>query len=203
MERLTEHNTNTAAEYNRIFHDRKKAGIHWNDARRWKRLLKFYRGGTLLDIGTLDSFVPIYAKAKHPESEIVAVDIADEAVQAMAHQYPDIDYRVEDLYHLSFPDGHFSYVVLGEVLEHLEQPKDAIAEAARVTGKGYLAISTPLSEHRERGAVDGDHHLWSFAMQDIITMLKSYGRVSTALLGSRYFPSYKYAWPTIIAYCKR
>lgn len=49
-----------------------------------------------------------------------------------------------DAHHLPFPDGAFDVVILSEVLEHLPNDSDAIAEANRVLrAGGTLAVTVP------------------------------------------------------------
>lgn len=204
MKRLATENTNTAAVYDEIYGQRKIKGPDWSDLRRWKKLLRFFRGGKILDSGCLDSNIPIIAKAILPKCEAWGIDIAAETIADMQRMYPDIAYLVMDLYHTKFKDDYFDYIVMGEVIEHLEDPVAAIKEAMRILKpKGYLAISTPLDEAKEPGAVDGEHHLWSFTIEDLMALLKPYGGVKTSILGSQHFPTYKYAWPVLITWTKK
>lgn len=204
MKRLNLENNNTPAEYDEIFIKRKIAGANWQDLRRWKKLLRFFKGGNLIDIGCLDSNIPPVAKALSPKSNVWGIDVAETAIHHMQQQYPYVDYRVMDLYKIEFPDNHFDYAVMGEVIEHLEDPKAAIKEAMRILKPGgRLALSTPLNEEAEPGAVDHIHHIWSYSLQDIFDLLKPYGGVDTSVLSSQHFPTYKYAWPSIIAWVKK
>lgn len=204
MQRLVEQNINTPQEYNRIFKVRQKKGVDLVDLRRWKELLKYYKGGKLLDMGCLDSLVPIMAKGIHPKAEVWGLDHAEEAVQEMQAQYRQIHYHVGDIYDTKFRDGYFNYVVMGEVLEHLENPEWAIKEAVRTLTKGgTLAISTPLDEAKEVGAVDHERHLWSFTQEDLREMLEPYGKVEFKVLRSIKKPEYIYCWPQLLAWVKR
>ncbi|MFZ2152250.1 MAG: methyltransferase domain-containing protein, partial [Minisyncoccia bacterium] len=100
-----------------------------------------------------------------------------------------------------FQDGAFDYAVLGEVIEHLENPQGAIDEAMRILKKGgTLAISTPLEEAIEPGAVDAHRHLWSFSENDLKQMLSKHGEVKFSVVGSQFFPTYKYRWKTLFAF---
>lgn len=204
MKRLVQENKNTAEEYNMIFFDRLKKGVDQQDVRRWKRLVKPFRGGRLLDSGCLDSHIPVLAKLRHKDADVWGIDIAEQAIAAMKDLYPFVNYEVRDVYDTKFEDGYFDYVVMGEVLEHLEEPARAIQEAMRILKpKGTLALSVPLDEAKERGAVDAIHHIWSYTMKDILDVLMPYGRVKTGLLGSQYFPVYRYAWPIVLAFVRK
>lgn len=202
MERLATKNINSAKEYNRIYKIRAEKEPDQFDIRRWNLLLKFYHRGRLIDLGCLDSLVPILAKAIHPRAEIWGLDIASEALEEMQMKYPKILYHQGDLYDTKFRDGYFDYVVLGEVLEHLERPQDAINEAFRILKyKGTLAISVPLNEAIEPGAVDHERHLWSFTHQDLIKLVSPY-KPQFKVLGSQFKP-YKYHFPNLICWVKK
>ena len=202
MERLVQKNINTGEEYDSIYFRRQKERIDEFDLRRWKKLLRYYYGGRLLDVGCLDSLIPMMAKNKYPKSEIWGIDIAENAIQAMRKKYPIIQWRVRNLYKTEFASASFDYVILGEVLEHLESPEKALQEMMRILApKGILALSTPLNESIEPGAVDKERHLWSFSAGDMYHLLSSYGRVKIKKISSRWFPTYKYHFPNLIAYC--
>lgn len=190
---------NSPKEYDRIFKVRREQGVDSQDKRRWKKLLKFYKGGDLLDIGCLDSVIP----AKIYPNRYFGIDLSEEVISRMEVYHPYAWFYVQDLYKMKFSKNRFNYIVMGEVLEHLEDPKKAIKEATRVLKPGgVLALSTPLEE-TELGEVDKERHLWSFSKQDMFDLLSPYGEVTVKRLGSEWFPRYKYHFPTIIAYCKK
>ena len=203
MERLLEGmGKNSSQEYDRIYFQREKQGVDAFDQKRWKNLLKYYKGGRLVDLGCLDSLVPVFAKEKHKDAEVWGIDVAEEAIKAMREKYPYVYYEVGDVYHTRFPKNYFSYAVAGELIEHLEKPEEFIKEAFRILKSGgILAISTPLEE--EKGAIDFDRHVWSYKEDDLRTMLEDYGEVWLREMGSQYFPRYQYHPRIILAYCKK
>lgn len=202
MIRLNYKNKNTPEEYNRIYAERSLCPVDEDDYERWKKLLKHYKGGSLLDMGCLDSLCSILAYGMY-QDDVWGIDIAEEAIRGMQERFPEVQYKNYDLTSTPFSDGQFDYVILGEVIEHLEYPQKAIAEAFRLLKPGgVLALSTPLEEAREKGAVDGDHHMWSFSKKDIEEMLRHFKKVRTTTMRSRLFP-YKYRFPVIIAYATK
>lgn len=55
-----------------------------------------------------------------------------------------VDFHLEDVQELTFPDARFDKVLLTEVIEHVPRPDRAIAETARVLRPGgLLVVSTP------------------------------------------------------------
>lgn len=195
MIRLIEKNINTEIEYNRIYKVRKNKTDDW-DQKRWDQLLKYYKGGRLVDLGCLDSLIPQMAKDRHPRSEVWGFDHAGEAIEDMQQKFPKILYHIGDLYDTRFNTGYFDYVVLGEVLEHMDDPMRVIKEALRVLRhRGTLAISVPYNEAREPGAVDADRHIWSFTEDDF----KDLPNVEIEILYSKK----EYHYPNILVWAKK
>lgn len=208
MKRLANQNLNTLEKYKQIFQARiNKSEYHWFDLKRWHKLLKYYKSGDLLDIGSLDSVLPYWASKQSPNSEIYALDCVQEVVNFYNKNkfsaYPNIKYVYGNVYSLPFRKEKFSYAVMGQLLEHLEEPARAIQEAMRVLKpNGVLALSVPLEE-TALGEVDKEHHLWSIAKEDIKLLLKPFGKVKIKILRSQYFPIYKYNFPHILAYVRK
>jgi 2-polyprenyl-3-methyl-5-hydroxy-6-metoxy-1,4-benzoquinol methylase len=73
---------------------------------------------------------------------IAAVDISAEAVEFTAARLPNVAVSRESVLDLPFADGEFDLVLCLEVLEHLDDPRAAAAELARV-GSGRVVISVP------------------------------------------------------------
>lgn len=194
MQRLPGKLHNTAQVYDSIFQAR-RAGPGWDDERRWRRMLEYYDGGRLIDLGCLDSGIGEMVWWQNYQG----VDIAANAIEEMNRGRGC--YEVGDVYNLRYEDQTFDYAVMGQVIEHLEYPQRAIEEALRVLkSEGILALSTPLEEIREPGAVDLENHIWSFSKEDIKEMTAPHAKkIKMKVLGSRWFP-YKYYWPTLIAW---
>ena len=182
MERLAKENLNTPQEYDEIFKDRQTKKVDKYDLKRWNLLSKYFTGGKLIDIGCLDSLIPVMMKIKHPSSEVYGLDHAEEAIKFLQQEYPMVTYLKRDLYNTGFPKEYFNYAIMGEVIEHLEDPEKAIKEAMRILKpRGTLALSTPMNEAVESGAVDGIHHLWSFEVKDIKQILSQFGKVKVTI----------------------
>ena len=193
---------NSKAEYGRIFKAR-QGTRDFQDMRRWKKLLSKFNGGVLVDVGCLDSMIIPLAHAKYPAGKniYVGVDNADGVVTAMSRKYPYAYFHNTSIYDKNtLMDVGADYIVMGEVLEHLEEPRRAIEVVmSKLKPGGVLALSVPWEE-TELGEVDKERHIWSFSPGDIDELLKPYGRVIIQRLGSRWFP-YRYAFPSIVAFC--
>ena len=205
MKRLLEGlGENSPEGYDTIFDIRSIKGVDEHDLKRWKRLVKFYRGGRFIDLGCLDSLAPVIIKEQYPKEEVWGIDVAKNAIEQMQERFPFVFYQVGDVYDTRFPDSYFSYAVCGEVMEHLDDPHKFIEETMRILKRGgTLAVSVPLGEEKEIGAVDGDRHVWSYEIEDAYELFGKYGKVTTKITGSDYFPKYVYRWPTLYIYVQK
>lgn len=71
-----------------------------------------------------------------------ASDIDPELVKLTSARVPNVTSNTESIYKLPHKDNEFDLVFTLEVLEHLENPEQAILELKRVTNK-YLILSVP------------------------------------------------------------
>jgi SAM-dependent methyltransferase len=77
--------------------------------------------------------------------EVTSTDVSPEAVELLRERAPGVVLEA-DLASLPFEDERFDAAVLGEVLEHIEDDRGALAEVARVLRPhGVLALSVPAN----------------------------------------------------------
>lgn len=84
---------------------------------------------------------------------VTGIDLAEGAIAEATRRTPeaaDATFRVGDAYALDAEEGSYDVVLLLDMLEHVERPGDAIAEAARVVRPGGVVLfhtfnKTPLA----------------------------------------------------------
>jgi SAM-dependent methyltransferase len=110
--------------------------------------------GKVLDVGGGDGYIA--GLMRDAGCDVTVLDISTRRLRRARHAGFDTDEG--DAERLPYPDDAFDCVVLGEVLEHLDRPGVALAEAFRVS-RDRVVASFPLfgwedPTHRWRIAVD-------------------------------------------------
>lgn len=126
-----------------------------------------------LDIGCGDAY--LIAQIQHLCDEVFGLDSEPHAV-ALANQIlADWQYCkvvVGSCYELPFEDRSFDVVLLTDVIEHLKQPSNCLAEIARVlTDSGHLIITTPKFRNDRKW---DDRHEKEYSPEEFETLLRVY-----------------------------
>lgn len=137
-------------------------------------ILRGIRPATLLDIGSGRGAFLWPCLQAFPNLSIVAIDpdekrIADiNAVQKGGIQ--QVWGQTMEVTHLEFPDKSFDTITFLEVLEHLPNPQQAIAEVVRVAQR-FVVLSVPAY------ADDNPEHLYQFSQATITQFFEEAGAV--------------------------
>ncbi|MEK6250923.1 MAG: class I SAM-dependent methyltransferase [Actinomycetota bacterium] len=91
-------------------------------------------------------------------ARVAAVDLSAEAVEFTARRFPAVEVTRESVLELPFEDGAFELVICLEVLEHLEDPRAAIAELARGSNRDDV-VSVPHEPWFRLGSMLRGKHL--------------------------------------------
>ncbi len=84
--------------------------------------------------------------------------------------------RHGDLYQLPLPDDAFDVAVMHQVLHYMEDPVDALAEAARVLRPGGLLLIADLAPHALEDLRRDHAHRWlGFADEQVAAWLRAAG----------------------------
>lgn len=99
---------------------------------------------SILDVGCGEGVLTHKWAQRLGDGRIVGIDLDDEGLKAEweKRQRPNLEYRVQEATTLPFEDGEFELVSAIEVLEHVPEPANTIAEMARVSNK-WLLVSVP------------------------------------------------------------
>jgi 2-polyprenyl-3-methyl-5-hydroxy-6-metoxy-1,4-benzoquinol methylase len=148
---------------------------------RVRRVLGLLRGlapQSLLDVGSGRGTFLWPLLESFPELAVTAIDhdarrAAD--LQAVSRGgVARLSAAEMDASRLTFPDGHFDGVTLLEVLEHLERPEAAAAEALRVASR-FIVASVPSQED------ENPDHIHLFGRESLAALFTRAGarRVTT------------------------
>lgn len=93
-----------------------------------------------------------------------------------------------------FPSKTFDVVIAGEVIEHMEDPKDLVHEMARICKPGGWMVISTVDTTCEQAIAHGPYpeHIWEFTKEDLIGLFKRYGETEYRLVGNYH-----------VIYCKR
>lgn len=97
---------------------------------------------SVLDAGCGEGVVTGYLATELPAAAVAGVDARPAAVAEFRRRNPALEAFRCDLYGLPFADRSFELVIATEVLEHLERPRAALRELARVAGR-HLYLTVP------------------------------------------------------------
>jgi SAM-dependent methyltransferase len=111
----------------------------------------FPEGSNVLEAGCGVGAQTKIIAPKNPSSNIISIDISSESIvaaqqliQSMGIQ--NVTFQQADIFNLPFQDETFDSVILCFVLEHLQQPQEALKELKRVLKTGGTMM-----------AIEGDH----------------------------------------------
>ncbi|MHB1002441.1 MAG: class I SAM-dependent methyltransferase [Thermoleophilia bacterium] len=144
------------------------------------RIDKYRDSGRLLDIGFGGGDFLYFMK--ECGWDVSGVDYNEKMVE-LAREEMGIDARVGQLEDAAFDEGSFDVVTLWGVLEHVQSPRQTVAEINRVTGDGALLViytqNAAAPEARLLGPdwfiYEAPRHLYSFNADNLTRMLESEG----------------------------
>ena len=150
-------------------------------------------GRRVLDLGCRDGAL---TRAYTEGNDVVGVD-ADREALAEAEQL-GIETHWADLDEpLPFEDASFDVVVAGELLEHLRDPRQTVAEARRVLRPGGTLVGSVPNAYRLKNRLrfltgrppeDDPTHLQMFSAADLRTLLAAFDDLRMHFIAGRLVP---------------
>lgn len=96
----------------------------------------------ILEVGCGEGHLAELILEWRPRSRIIGVDLSTCLFSTAPSFEADLEFAVQSIYELGFPDRSFDLVIGAEVLEHLEEPRRALRELQRVARR-YVLLSVP------------------------------------------------------------
>lgn len=97
---------------------------------------------SVLDAGCGEGFTLEKLKTQKIGKSLYGIDFSEAAIKIGKDLHPHINLEQGSIYEIPYKPNTFDLTICTEVLEHLEYPRDALKELARVTKK-YSIISVP------------------------------------------------------------
>lgn len=143
------------------------------------RVERHVSGRRLLDLGAWVGF--LLAEARERGWEVTGVE-PSEFASSYARDRLGLDVRTQDLFAADLPSGAFDAVVLGDVIEHLPRPGDALDRiAALLAPRGVLCLMVPDAGSRLARAMGArwwsivPTHVQYFTRASLRTLLERHG----------------------------
>jgi ubiquinone/menaquinone biosynthesis C-methylase UbiE len=91
----------------------------------------YYRGEKVLEAGCGIGAQTVILSKNSPDADITSIDISENSLKlamqrAKEHGVSNVTFRQADIFDLPFEDESFDHVFVCFVLEHLEQPLEAL-----------------------------------------------------------------------------
>jgi 2-polyprenyl-3-methyl-5-hydroxy-6-metoxy-1,4-benzoquinol methylase len=145
---------------------------------------------SVLDVGCGEGIVTERIARELDDAPVVGIDAADARLKHewTRRERENLSFVTGSAYSLDFEDDSFDLVCALEVLEHLERPRDALAEMVRVA-RGALLLSVPREplwrishllagrDIRSLGNTPGHINHWS--RRSFRSLVAEFGRIAS------------------------
>lgn len=151
-----------------------------------KKLLSQIKFKNCLDVGCASGYMISEVSKEFPNAEYFAIDIYDKAIKYAKKLYPHIEFKVASAAKLPFKNNFFDLILFYETIEHVQNPKECLAEMKRVLRKGGTLILTMDSGsflfrlvwfiwERSKGKIWKGAHLHPFYHKELEQLIKDAG----------------------------
>ena len=153
--------------------------------------------GRVLEVGCGAGRMAEAIKFYRPELEVLGIDISKKAICQAKQEPQGVKFFQGDAYRLPFEDKSFEAVLMFDLLEHLEEPLEALREVKRVLKpKGIFSSFTPIEGNplsipgltkKLFGVAEKEKyagHIQQYTLADLLGLL---GQSHLKFLKKRYF----------------
>jgi ubiquinone/menaquinone biosynthesis C-methylase UbiE len=99
---------------------------------------------TLLEVGSGSGRILSSIRQRDAALRLTGIDLSADQTELARRSHPGIDFVCGNGEALPFPDGAFDYVIFFDYLEHIERPRESLAEMHRVLAPdGRLHLVCP------------------------------------------------------------
>jgi SAM-dependent methyltransferase len=150
---------------------------------------RYPAGSRVLEAGCGVGAQTVTLAKNSPEAEFTSVDVSNDslskALARIEHEgIKNVTFKQANIFNLSFPEGNFDHVFVCFVLEHLEDPVEALKRLTNVLKPGGTIT-----------VIEGDHGSAYFypesqdAVRTINCLVEAQARMKgNALIGRQFFP---------------
>jgi 2-polyprenyl-3-methyl-5-hydroxy-6-metoxy-1,4-benzoquinol methylase len=111
---------------------------------RMRRTAALIDGRDVIDVGCYAGSFLAHLAQEDPGRDLLGIDYDEDNLQIARMLHPDLRFQSSSVYELAVPDEAADCVTFQEVIEHLANPGEALAELNRVLRPGgSLIITTP------------------------------------------------------------
>ena len=158
---------------------------HFHDLR-CETLMSYVEGSQLLDIGTGNGQIIRHIKSSQ-SVKLICSDISESSLINLANNYANCSFICLDVNNQCIKDSSVDSVIMGEVLEHLHDPKSVLINVSKIlTADGKIIISVPTKYGLFgiiydglwawlRGGYDQDGHVQRFRYKQLTSIIESAG----------------------------
>jgi len=121
------------------------SGDYWASTRKRviTRWIRDAEPNSVLDLGCGSGYLTAAVARRRSEAEVVGVDIAAESIDVARRRDASARFEVADAFEYD-PEQRFEAVILGDVIEHFEDPSAMLSVARElVTDDGVVIVSVP------------------------------------------------------------